>query len=90
MLSMNTIMRGLPISHSAVNIGVLEAPDEVGRYTKLTDMELERRYRVAYNDVKSREKHISFEDKKKTPPMVKFIAGLGVLYFLWQKFKGIF
>ena len=80
-------MRGLPINHSAVNIGVLEAPDEVGRYTKLTDGELERRFQIAYNDVKSKEKHLSFEDKKKTPPMVKLIFGGGVIYYLWQKAK---
>jgi len=87
---MNTIIRGLPISHSAVNIGVLEAPDEIGRCAKLTDAELERRYHVALNDVKSKEKHISFEDKKKTPPMVKFIVGGGLLYYLWHKIKGVF
>lgn len=87
---MNTIMRGLPINYSAVDIGVLEAPDKVGRYTQLTDRELERRFQIAYNDVLSREKHVSFENKKKTPPMVKFIVGGGILYYLWQKIKGIF
>ena len=75
---MNGINSSVPISYSSADVGVLTPPDKLVRF-KVTDKELEDKFQRTNNQVTSKEKHYSFEDKKKTPLLVKLLFGGGII-----------
>ncbi len=75
---MESVNSSVPISYSSANVGVLTPPDKLLRY-KVTDKELEDKFQKTSKQVISKEKHYSFEDRKKTPLLVKLLFGGGTI-----------
>lgn len=69
---MDSVSNNVPINYKAVDVGVLTPPDRLAKF-KITDAELENKFKTLNKDVYSKQKHTNFESKKKTPPLVKFI-----------------
>ena len=69
---MDSVLNNVSVSHKAANVGVLTPPDHIARY-RLTDTELESKYREASKDVFSKQKNVSFDKKRKTPVLAKII-----------------
>jgi len=85
-INMDSVNNNSSIPYQAADVGILTPPDHIEKY-KITDFELENKFKQLNKDVFSRQKHVDFEDKKKTPKGVKFILGGGILIFLWQVLK---
>ena len=85
-INMNGVSNNAPINYTSADVGVLNPPDKLGRW-KLTDAELENKFKTLDKDVYAHQKHYSFEDKKQTPTLVKFLFGGGLILLLWQGIK---
>lgn len=76
---MNSVSNRIPVNYTAVNVGVLTPPDHLARYGGLSDSEMEKHFQELNSGIDKKVKHLSFEDRKHTPVLVKFIAiGVGV------------
>ena len=84
---MKSVSNGVATNYTAADVGILTPPDRLKRYRCATDAELEKKFKTVSRDVYSKQKHISFEDKKKTPALIKFILGGGLLVLFWQVIK---
>lgn len=83
---MDSVSKSIPYSYTSANVGIIKPPDKLGRW-KLTDAELEDKFHKIDKDVTSHQKHYSFEDKKKTPILVKLLFFLSATALVWQGIK---
>jgi hypothetical protein len=68
----------------AANTGVLTPPDRLYRYGGLSDSEMEKSFRTMDNDINRRQKHLSFEDRKNTPVIIKGLLSLLAVVGIWK------
>ena len=78
---MNSVSNNNSIPYQSAAIGVLTAPDSVGKTTLYSAKESDKLYREMNKDIYSRQKKVDFLDSKKTPKSVIFTAGVAVLTF---------
>ena len=74
------------IPYTAANIGVLQAPDYLPRYGRLSDYEMEKKFRKLNHSINKKTTK-KFEDKHKTPFLLKYFLAGGALYVLWKSIK---
>ncbi len=79
---MNSVSNNNSVSYQAANIGVLTAPDSVGKVTLYSAKDTDMLYKQMSQDIYSRQKKVDFLDDKKTPKPVLYTAGITVLTFL--------
>lgn len=75
------------IPYTATNVGVLQAPDHLPRYGRLSDYEMEKKFRELNARIDKKTIHRSFEDKHDTPFLLKYFLAGGALYVLWKSIK---
>ena len=86
---MNGVNNSVAVYYTSADVGILTPPDKIKGYKCATDAELETKFQTLHKDVYSKQKHISFEDKKKTPTLVKILFGGGLIALLWQLIKAV-
>ena len=86
---MESVSNSVPINYKAADVGVLTPPDHLAKY-RITDAELENKFKKLYKDVYSKQKHTDFESKKKTPPLVKFVLSCVAVLLAVLGIKRIF
>ena len=80
---MYSVSNNIPVNYTAANVGVINPPDKLYRWGGLSDSEMEKSFRKMDNSINKKQKHISFEDRKNTPFLIKIgIAALGVVALL--------
>ncbi len=75
------------ISYKAANLGVLAAPDSIGKVQLYSDAEAEKLYKEMSNDIYTKQSKVSPGKSYKTPKPVYYIGGAAVLTFLWTVCK---
>ena len=72
---MSSVTNSVQIPYTSANVGVLTPPDKIGRAEFLSASQMEKELRTLKSDIYQKQKHVSFEDKKTTPIVVK-ITGI--------------
>jgi len=73
------------INYTAADVGVLTAPDKLPKFRTLTDYEMEMKFQKLNKSIDS--KRVSFEDRKKTPFLLKYVLIITGVYALWKSIK---
>lgn len=81
---MNSVSNRIPVNYTAANVGVLTPPDRLARYGGLSDSDMEKNFREINTDINKRQKHVSFEDRKQTPILVKIIIACAGAFALFK------
>lgn len=81
---MNSVSNRVPVNYTSANVGIITPPDRIARYGGLSDSDMERDFLQMNADINKRKKHVSFEDRKDTPVLVKIILGCAGLFALWK------
>lgn len=79
------------MQNSDLNVGVVVPPNKHYKPVLFSDKEASDKFVSMNKEIKSEQKHYSFEDTKKTPTLVKWLAGITGLgaagLYLFSKFK---
>ena len=86
---MDSVLNKVSVSNQAVNVGVLTPPNHIDRY-KLSDTDLENKYKDFSKDVFSKQKPESFDKKRKTPMLAKIIMLCLGIFILFTGGRAIF
>lgn len=81
---MNSVSNNSAVSLTSANLGVITPPDKIGRPEILSASQMESQLRLLKSDIYQKQKHVSFEDKKKTPVIIKIIGLALALVGLWK------
>ncbi len=84
---MNSVSNSYGLNYTAANIGVLSAPDSVGRIKLYSNDETEKQFKQFNSDISSKRKKISFENKKNTPKPVLYFLGAAGIFTIWKLLK---
>ncbi len=87
---MNSVSSNYGLNYTAANVGVLTAPDSVGKIKLYSNEETEKKFKQFNSDISSKQKKISFENKKKTPKPVLYFLGAAGIFTSWKLLKIIF
>ncbi len=79
------------MQNSDLNVGVVVPPNKHYKPVLFSDREASDKFTAMNREIKAEQKLYSFEDTKKTPTLVKWLAGItglgAVALFLFSKFK---
>lgn len=84
---MNSVANNNPITYKAANIGVLTAPDSIGKAQLYSDADAEKLYKDMNKDIYQKQSHINPGKTYKTPKPVYYVGGLTALTFVWTVCK---
>ncbi len=87
---MNSVGNNSAIAYKAANVGVLTAPDSIGKCTLYSAGEAEKQYQEMSRDIYEKQKAVSPGNKYSTPKGIYYIGGAAVLTFLWTVCKKLF
>lgn len=87
---MNSVVNNYNVNYASAKVGVLSAPDKIGKYQPMNSQELNDRYKTITKDISGKQKYLSFEQKKDTPILVKILIGALTLFGLWKLGRRIF
>lgn len=81
---MNSVSNSSTVNCTSANLGVVTPPDKIGRPEILSASQMESQLRLLKSDIYQKQKHVSFEDKKKTPIIIKIIGLALACFGLWK------
>lgn len=87
---MNSVSNNIPLNYTAAKVGTLNPPERLARYGGLSDSEMERDFLQINGEINKKSRSVSFEDRKKTPVLVKFIAAIVGIFALFKGCKMLF
>lgn len=75
------------MKNTALNIGVVTPPPKIDKPVLYSDSEASKEFKELKSDIYMNSKKYSFEDTKKTPPILKWLGGIAAIiaggwYFL--------
>lgn len=84
---MNSVGNNSAITYTSANVGVLTAPDSIGKCTLYSAGEAEKQYQEMSRDIYEKQKAVSPGNKYSTPKGIYYVGGAAVLTFLWTVCK---
>lgn len=78
------------IAYKAADIGVLPAPDKIGKPELFSASEADKNFHQMCNDIYQKQSGVIPGKSYSTPKSVIWIGGAAVLAFLWTVCKNIF
>jgi len=88
--SVSGIQNNNIISYQAANVGVLSAPDKIGKVELYSAAEADRQFQQMCNDIYQKQSKVTPGKSYSTPKSVLLIGGAAALTFLWSVCKNIF
>jgi len=86
---MNGVGNNSAITYTAANVGVLTAPDRVGKTDLFSAGEAEKQYQQISKDIYEKQKAVSPGNKYSTPKGLYFAGGAALLTFVWAVCKNL-
>lgn len=84
---MNSVGNNSAINYQAAHIGVLSAPDKIGKCTLYSEGEAEKQYQELNRDIYEKQKSVNPGKQYSTPKGVYYVSGVAVVTFLWTVCK---